>query len=82
MAFVSRCITLLFTGVSHVDCVEKMRLLSICSLASQQPEVPYALLATTLQIEVCEVEYWVVKAIMAGLLEAKMDQLREVVAVQ
>jgi translation initiation factor 3 subunit M len=65
-----------------VDAVmTKMRLLSLAALGAEADagEVPYATIKATLQLQEGEVEGWVVKAIGLKLLEAKMDQLREVV---
>lgn len=68
-------------NLSHDNIVSKMRLMSLTALASesQTGEIPYALVKDTLQIEEDEVEAWIVKAISLKLLEAKIDQLREVV---
>jgi len=68
-------------SLSHDNIVSKMRLMSLTALASesQTGEIPYALVKDTLQIEDSEVEAWIVKAISLKLLEAKIDQLREVV---
>ncbi|GMI42249.1 hypothetical protein TeGR_g10123 [Tetraparma gracilis] len=63
-------------------CVESMRLLSLVSLASKNPEVPYSAVAETLQVPLESVEGWVVQAVTAGLLVARMDQARQVVAVE
>eukprot|EP00959_Pyramimonas_sp_CCMP1952_P002231 46274-Pyramimonas_sp.AAC.1 len=68
-------------NLSHDDVVTKMRLMSLAALASesQSGEIPYALVKDTLQINDDEVETWVVRAISLKLLEAKIDQLREMV---
>eukprot|EP00245_Coleochaete_scutata_P006937 TRINITY_DN21784_c0_g1_i1.p1 TRINITY_DN21784_c0_g1~~TRINITY_DN21784_c0_g1_i1.p1 ORF type:complete len:415 (+),score=92.54 TRINITY_DN21784_c0_g1_i1:62-1306(+) len=70
-------------GLVHEDCMSKMRLLSLASLASESAsrEIPYAQIQDTLKIDADDVELWVVKAIAAKLLEARMDQMREVVIV-
>jgi translation initiation factor 3 subunit M len=67
--------------VSHGDSYKKIRLLSLASLAAQSHEIPYELIAQTLQIEAGEVETWVIAAIGAELLDARMDQVRRVVLV-
>jgi len=69
-------------GLVRDDCVRKLRLLSLASLAATQKEIPYQLVAQTLRIEVDEVESWIVTAIGLDLLEAKIDQLRQVVTVR
>ena len=56
-------------------CVFKMRLLSLCSLASRQDSISYADIATCLQVGVEEVEMWAIKAMQAKLMDAKLDQL-------
>lgn len=68
-------------NLSHDDIVTKMRLMSLAALGSesQSGEIPYALVKDTLQINDDEVETWVVRAISLKLLEAKIDQLREMV---
>ena len=62
-------------------CADKMRLLTLVSLGHTAKELSYASIATALQVDASEVEGWVLQAIGSGLLTAKMDQVREVVAV-
>jgi len=69
-------------GLKQEDCIRHMRLLSLCSLATEHEEIPYDAIATTLQIEEKEVEKWVIAAVSSGLLSAKMDQLQRVVMVE
>ncbi len=59
-----------------------MRLLSLCSLATEHEEIPYDAIAKTLQVDQSEVESWVIAAVSSGLLSAKMDQLQSVVMVE
>lgn len=68
-------------GLDAKECEETMRLLSICSLAVDDEAVTYDAIMETLEVSEDEVETWVVKAIRAGLIEARMDQLRRVVEV-
>ncbi|KAJ3015817.1 hypothetical protein HKX48_004374 [Thoreauomyces humboldtii] len=70
-------------GLSEDDNLDKMRLLSLASLAANnvQGEVPYATIAAELQIPAEEVEVWVINVIRAGLVDAKMNQLTETVVV-
>jgi PCI domain len=49
-------------GIEHEDCVSNMRLLSLCSLASEQQEVPYSVVSDTLKVPADDVEEWVLKA--------------------
>jgi translation initiation factor 3 subunit M len=64
------------------DCAKYIRILSLCSAAAAKEEIPYSLVATTLQTTPEEVEKWVIAAVSSGLLLAKMDQLQEKVIVE
>ncbi|KAM3576369.1 hypothetical protein VYU27_001720 [Nannochloropsis oceanica] len=68
-------------GVDREKALRDMRLLSVSLLAAEYEEIPYSAVSATLQIPHDEVESWVVQAITAKLLEAKMDQQQEVVMV-
>lgn len=59
----------------------KMRLLTLVSLGHGSKELTYQEIASALQVEVGSVETWVMQSIGSGLITAKMDQVREVVAV-
>lgn len=69
-------------GLSADDCTRNMRILSLCSLAGEHEEIPYALVAEKLQTTPDEVEKWVIAAVTSGLLSAKMDQLNRTVMVE
>lgn len=69
-------------GLAPEECLKKIRLLTLASLASQQRQLPYALVANTLQIDEADVEAWVVSAIAAKLIDARMDQLQRLVIVR
>jgi translation initiation factor 3 subunit M len=66
-------------GLSTEDCLRKMRLLSLATLASGQQEIPYSLIAKTLQVNESDVEFWVISAISENLISAKMDQMKRTV---
>jgi len=68
-------------GVDREKALRDMRLLSLSLLAAEYEEIPYSAVSATLQVPHDEVESWVVQAITAKLLEAKMDQQQEVVMV-
>jgi translation initiation factor 3 subunit M len=68
--------------VSSENCVRYMRILSLCSLAAEHEEIPYQVVADTLQTTLDDVESWVIAAVSSGLLSAKMDQLQNKVVVQ
>jgi translation initiation factor 3 subunit M len=69
-------------GLSPDECIRHMRILSLCSLAAEHEEIPYQVVADTLQTTAGEVEKWVIAAVSSGLLSAKMDQLQEKVIVE
>lgn len=69
-------------GLSPDECIRHMRILSLCSLAAEHEEIPYQVVADTLQTTSGEVEKWVIAAVSSGLLSAKMDQLQEKVIVE
>jgi translation initiation factor 3 subunit M len=74
--------TLSNNNISEEDAIRHMRLLSLCSLATEHEEIPYDAIATTLQVDQSAVENWVIDAVSSGLLSAKMDQLQHVVMVE
>jgi translation initiation factor 3 subunit M len=69
-------------GLEAESCQRHMKILSLCTLASEHEEIPYSIIATTLQVEVTKVETWVIAAVNSGLLQAKMDQLAQKVMVE
>ena len=58
-----------------------MRLLTLCTLGAKDKTLPYDKIASALQVDLSEVEFWVVDAISNQLLEASMDQFKSVVQV-
>jgi len=62
-------------------CGDKMRLLTLVSLAHASKELSYTSVAEALRVDLAEVEDWVMNAIGNGLITAKMDQVHEVIAV-
>lgn len=70
-------------GLEPESCARNMRILSLCSLASEYEEIAYSVVAETLQLPSDnDVEKWVIAAVSSGLLEAKMDQLQFKVMVE
>lgn len=78
--------------LDEAECAGKMKLLALCALAEKSTaasssgagaggEVTYAQVAAALQCGEDEVEGWIVRAIGARLVEAKMDQVRGVAVV-
>ena len=63
---------------------KKIRLLTLASISASTPtrSVPYATIASALQISAEDVEMWVIDCIRAGLVEGKLSQLRQEFLVQ
>jgi translation initiation factor 3 subunit M len=68
-------------GVSEGSAFGKMKLLALMGLAHGSSEIKFAEIASSLDIPATEVESVVVQAIGKRLMEAKIDQLAEVVTV-
>jgi len=69
-------------GLDHDTCVDKLRMLSFASMATDMTEIPYELIKSTLKLDKDkDVELWVIKVHRAGLVQGKMDQLRRVVVI-
>ena len=73
--------TMATLGIDTEQCREKIRLLSLCSLASQRDEIAYADAAAVLQVAADDVEQWVVDAMTQQLIDARLDQQRQVIIV-
>jgi translation initiation factor 3 subunit M len=69
-------------GLVPDECTRHIRILSLCSLAAEHEEIPYQVVADTLQTSPGDVEKWVIAAVSSGLLSAKMDQLQQQVIVE
>ncbi|EGG23600.1 proteasome component region PCI domain-containing protein [Cavenderia fasciculata] len=68
-------------GLKSEDSLQKIRLLSLATLTSEDSKVPYATISKSLQIDENDVETWVINAIAGELIDAKLDQLNRVVHV-
>jgi translation initiation factor 3 subunit M len=69
-------------GLDHDTCVDKLRMLSLASLATEMTEIPYDTIKEILKLDKDkDVELWVIKVHRAGLVQGKMDQIRRVVIV-
>uniref|UniRef100_A0A1D1Z6Z0 Eukaryotic translation initiation factor 3 subunit M n=2 Tax=Anthurium amnicola TaxID=1678845 RepID=A0A1D1Z6Z0_9ARAE len=69
-------------GLVHEDCITKMRLMTLADLGSRDSGgISYSLIKDSLRITDEEVESWVVKAIIAKLVDCKMDQMNQTVVV-
>ena len=68
-------------GFNESVCTEKMRLLTLCSIAAGVQELKYSAIAKELQVSEDSVEDWIIEAIMGKLIEAKLDQVRKTVVI-
>lgn len=69
-------------GTTKEDALRKMRLLALMGVAHGESELPVNEIASKLQVPEAEVEEIVVQAVARKLIEARIDQLRGVVAIQ
>ncbi|KAJ3187706.1 hypothetical protein HDU85_006099 [Gaertneriomyces sp. JEL0708] len=70
-------------GLNHDDNITKMRLLSMATLGGQnlQGEISYDTISKCLNIPADEVEIWIIDVIRAGLMDGKMNQLKQTVSI-
>jgi len=68
-------------GLQEAELQNTMRLFTLCSLPTGSQEIPYADVASALDVDEEDVEKWVVRAITAGLVSAKIDQLARTVTI-
>jgi len=68
-------------GLNHNDCLKKMRLLTLASIAAEREEITFTEVAAALKVEETEVERWIINAITAKLVDAKIDQLRHTILI-
>jgi len=68
-------------GMNHERNVNKMRILTLMSLAESNKELPFDLLQTQLQIEQDEIESFVIDAIRTKCIRCKIDHLARTVTI-
>jgi translation initiation factor 3 subunit M len=68
-------------GLTHEECLRKQRVLALAGLASGREELTYAQVAQELGVDEGEVESWVIEAVGAGVMDARLDQTRQVVLI-
>lgn len=64
------------------DVIKKKQYVQICSLKLENSNHKYDDLAGTLNIPKDEVEQWAIEAIAAGIIDAKIDQIREEIVIK
>lgn len=68
-------------GMSHEKNINKMRILTLMSLAENNKELPFEVLQKQLQIESDEIESFVIDAIRTKCIRCKIDHLAKVVTI-
>lgn len=68
-------------GLVEAELADIMRLFTLCTLPTGFKEIPYSAVAAALDVNEEDVEKWVVRAITAGVVNAKIDQLARTVAI-
>ncbi|KAJ2720788.1 hypothetical protein GGI07_004390 [Coemansia sp. Benny D115] len=68
-------------GVDAERAADKMRLLTVASLAAERlgQDVPFSDVARAIAVEEDEVELWIIDVIRAGLMQGKMNQVARTV---
>ncbi|KAI9914168.1 hypothetical protein PsorP6_006643 [Peronosclerospora sorghi] len=68
-------------GLQEAELIDTMRLFTLCTLPTGFKEISYADIASLLDVSEDDIEKWVVRAITAGLVHAKIDQLARTVTI-
>ena len=68
--------------MSSDDCTKKVRILALTLLGNESNTFTYEKIANFLNVDVSEVEYWVISAVSANLIEVRMDQIHEEVSIR
>ncbi|KAI8319061.1 hypothetical protein GQ54DRAFT_52073 [Martensiomyces pterosporus] len=68
-------------GVDAEKASDKVRLLTVASLAAESlgQDVPFAAVAQAIEVDEDEVEVWIIDVIRAGLIQGKMNQVTRTV---
>lgn len=69
-------------AIQGFDGTEKMRYLTICTLAQKDNQLTFDQLAKAIKIDRAQIEEWIIEATIEGLIDAKIDQEQEIVVVQ
>lgn len=69
------------TGMNHEKNVDKLRILTLMSLAENNKELPFDLLQKQLRIEADEIESFVIDAIRTKCIRCKIDHLARTVTI-
>ena len=64
------------------DVIKKKQYVQICSLKLEESNHKYEDLAQILNIKKDDVEQWAIEAIAAGIIDAKIDQVKEEIVIK
>ncbi|XP_065647361.1 eukaryotic translation initiation factor 3 subunit M isoform X2 [Hydra vulgaris] len=65
------------SGLDHLANIEKMKILTMISLANQEKEITYQKIIQTLGLTEDNLEEFVIELVKSGLVHAKIDQINE-----
>ncbi|KAF4148718.1 PCI domain-containing protein [Phytophthora infestans] len=68
-------------GLVEAELADTMRLFTLCTLPTGFQAIPYADVAAAVDVAEQDVEEWIVRAITAGVVNAKIDQLARTVTI-
>lgn len=69
-------------GLLLEDVIRKKQYVQVCALKLEASNHKYGELAAVLNIKADEVEQWAIEAIAAGIIDAKIDQIREEIVIK
>jgi len=69
-------------GLTEQELIVKKSYVQICSLNADKTNYSYAELAQILNIEQDEIEIWAIDAIQNRIVDAKIDQLNEMIVIK
>ena len=68
--------------LDYEDVIRKKQYVQICALKLENSNHKYDDLAATLNIAKDDVEQWAIEAIAAGIIDAKIDQIKEEIVIK
>lgn len=69
-------------GLTEQELVVKKSYVQICTLNTQVTNFSYTELSQLLNIDMEEIEFWAIDAIQNKIIDAKIDQLHEVIVIK
>jgi len=69
-------------NLDHNACISKMSLLTFLTMASHQSHISFSDLSNQLNLDVDDIEDFIVEAIQNGLVHAKIDQVNETIVIR